>query len=394
VRIVEVEVFGRGGLTHYVYCLGTALANRGHEVCIVTAADYELQSRVPSFPDGLSIRPLFSRLSQRLKGRMPGRVLRALKGVEFFGDAVSVLRYVRRERPDIVHVHCTNQIALWLMWLLRCAGVPVVWTAHDVTPHESFRGERAVYGTIYGGSDLVIAHSERDRERLREEFEFADGRIAVIPHGDYQIFEAGTPVARDAARRTIDVADDAEVVLFFGFIREYKGLDVLFDAWPEVAAERPRARLVVVGDPARLSPARLEEYREHARALDVIDRFEYVPFEEVSTYLAASDMLVLPYRKISQSGVLMLAMAVGLPVVATRVGAFPEVIDSGRTGMLVSPGSVSELSSAIRTLLADPGLRSDISEASRRYARDTFSWDSIAARTIERFETLRARETV
>jgi len=179
------------------------------------------------------------------------------------------------------------------------------------------------------------------------------------------------------------------VALFFGFIREYKGLDLLLDAWPAVVRARPRARLVVAGDPARLDPARRKELADRASSLGAILRFAYVPFEEVSTYFAAADTLVLPYRNISQSGVLLLSLSVGLPVIATRVGAFPEVLTDEESALLISPDSVTELESALVRLLGDPALRDRLAAGGREVA-NAYSWPTIAERTDALFVRLRS----
>jgi glycosyltransferase involved in cell wall biosynthesis len=378
-RIVEIETFGRGGLAHYAYNLSTALARRGHDVTLVTASGYELDGRTTS-PSGVRVMDIVGRLERRA-----GAWFRKVGALV---DAFAVTRLVRRLRADVVHLHCTNQIALAYLILLRSTGIPVVFTAHVVTPHERSAVQDTIHRWTHRLSRLLIAHSDFDRNRLVEEGGVRPERVVVLPHGEYGFFAPETGlVDRIVARRGLGIAADADVALFFGYIREYKGLDVLLESWPAVLASRPQARLVIAGDPVQLAPGRRQELERLATQVGAIHRLEYVPFSEVSRYFAASDVLVLPYRHVSQSGVLFLALALGLPVIATRVGALPEVVTDGESGLLVTPGSSAELARALSTLLGDAGLRSRLA-AGGRAAAARYTWPSIAEGTESVFRSL------
>jgi glycosyltransferase involved in cell wall biosynthesis len=389
-RILEIETFGHGGLMHYVHNLSCALADRGHRITLVTAAGYELQGQPR--PSGVDVRPVIGRMSQRTREWLPRLGSRVVQKAEAVVDAGLVTRLVRRIAPDIVHLHSTNQIALAYLILLRALRVPVAVTAHVVTAHERTTLQDAVRRRIHQLSPLIIAHSEHDRRRLLDEISIEPTRVVVVPHGEYGFFARGVEtLTREEARRSFGLKPEDETALFFGYIREYKGLDVLLDAWPAVAAARPAARLVVAGDPARLDPARRQELEAAATRVGAIHRFAYIPFSEVARYFAAADALVLPYRHVSQSGVLFLALAMGLPVVATRVGALAEVLRDGDSALLVEPGSAPALSAAVTRVLADRDLRARLADGGRRIAAEC-SWPSIAARTEAAFETLLRRQ--
>lgn len=378
-RVLEVETFGRGGLIHYAYNLSCALAERGVEVTLVTAAAYELEGR--ALPPRVTLVKAIARVTHRLRASLPAVVLGWAVKLEALADAVTVAGLARRIGPDVVHLHCTNQSALAYLILLRLTGIPVAVTAHVVTAHERSRIQDAVHRRIHRLSPLIIAHSEFDRQRLIEEFAIDPRKVTVIPHGEYGFFARdAAPVEPDAARRRLGLDGRDEVALFFGYIREYKGLDVLLDAWPAVAKARPAARLVIAGDPVRLDPARRDALLAAATRVGAIHRFGYVPFSEVSTYIAAADVLVLPYRHVSQSGVLFLALAEDLPVVATRVGALPEVLRDGESGLLVPPESPAALAEALIRVLGDGDLRRRLAAGGRAVAA-RHDWPAIAERT-------------
>lgn len=385
-RILEVETFGRGGLIHYAYNLSCALADRGHDVTLLTAAAYELDGR--ELPPRLTIVKAIARVTHRLRAALPARVLGWARKLEAVADACVVSVLARRLRPDVIHLHCTNQIALAYLILLRLIGVPVVVTAHVVTAHERTGFQDAVHRRMHQLSPLIVAHSEFDRKRLLEEFAVEPARVIVVPHGEYGFFARDTePPGREAARRSLGLEPQHETALFFGYIREYKGLDVLLDAWPAVSRARPNARLVVAGDPVQLDAARLDELQAAATRVGAIHRFAYVPFAEVLRYFAAADVLVLPYRHISQSGVLFVALSLGLAVVATRVGALPEVLRDGESGLLVPPESPGALAEALVRALGDRALRECLADGGRRVAA-RHSWPSIAEQTESAFASL------
>jgi glycosyltransferase involved in cell wall biosynthesis len=386
-RILEIEAYGRGGLAHYVNNLSRALAARGHQVTLITAAEYELEGRT-DLPENLRVEQRTARASGRSRNPNPGLLFRTARRLEAIYDAVAVTLRAWRLRPDVVHLHSTNSIAVLYLALLRLMRRPLVYTAHVVTPHERMQSERTIHGWIHRFVHLIVAHSEFDRQRLQDEFFVDPERVTVIPHGDYGFFEhcSGVP-DRLEARQLVGVEPQDEVALFFGYIREYKGLDLLLEAWPEIAAARPRARLVIAGDPARLGPSRLAELKASATRLGAIHRFDYIPFSEVTRYFAAADVLVMPYRHISQSGVLFLGLALGLPVVTTRVGGLPEILQHGESALLVPPESTSELAAALIRVLGEPDLRTHLAAGGQRVAVE-HSWDSIARRTEIAFARL------
>lgn len=386
-KILEIETFGRGGLTHYAYNLSLALAERGHEVDLVTAAGFELEGR-DALPPEVRVHQVIGRAGRRFGDRAPAFARGLFRKLEALYDAFSVARLARRLEPDVIHLHCTNQIAWAYLWALDKLRRPLVSTAHVVTPHERIPWQDTIYRGIHGLGNLIVAHSVFDRQRLLDEFTVEPERVVVIPHGEYGFFErGGAAMDRAAARQELGLGPEEEVALFFGYIREYKGLDLLFEAWPEVTESRPAARLLVAGDPVQLGASRREELETWARRLGAVIQFGYIPFADVARYFAAADVLVMPYRHISQSGVLFLALSLGVPVVATRVGALPEMLIDGESALLLAPESTEELARTLIRALEDPELRQRLSLGGRRVA-DEHSWTSIAARTEAAFSRL------
>jgi glycosyltransferase involved in cell wall biosynthesis len=319
---------------------------------------------------------------------LPRPVLGPATKLEAVVDAFRVASAARRLSPDVIHFHSTNASSVAFLTRLRRLGIPLVATAHNVTSHEQNRLHDAAFRRAYRMCDLVVAHSEVDRERLVGECGLDRARTAVIPHGEYGFFRP--PESRPdrlSARRRLDLGEDDEVVLFFGYIREYKGLDVLLDAWPPVAAARPSARLVIAGEVDRLDRQQRIDLERRATELGAVHRFEYIPFEEVGDYFAAADLVALPYRRISQSGIAYLALALGVPVVATTVGGLLELLDHEVSALLVAPDDAEALAGAVIRLLAEPELRTTLADGGRQIA-ESHSWPNIADATSAAFRRL------
>jgi glycosyltransferase involved in cell wall biosynthesis len=196
------------------------------------------------------------------------------------------------------------------------------------------------------------------------------------------VHSIAAPADRAAARSRLGLPAGAAVALFFGFVRPYKGLEGLIDALPAVAARVPALQLVVAGEFWQPAGA----FLSRAAALGVAGRLRlddrYVPNEEVGDYFAAADVVVMPYRSATQSGVVTLAAEFGRPVVATRVGGLPEAVEHGVGGLLVPPGDVPALAEALAAVLSDAALRERLSAGSRA-GISRFDWSQLVA-AVER----------
>lgn len=385
-KILELETFGHGGLAHYVYNLVGALAERDHQVSLMTTVGYELAAR--TLPPGADVQPILARRTGGAAPPTPGLAAGTLRKAEALTDALRAAAAIRRLAPDVIHLHCTNPVAAWYLSLLRCLNRPLVFTAHVVTPHEPMPLQKIVFGRAHRLADQLIAHSDGDRCRLIRELSVSPGKVTVIPHGDYAFFdELGEPVSRHAARRHLGLDEVAPVALFFGYVREYKGLDILLDAWSTVLERCPNARLLIAGNADRMPSSRRRELVEWATRVGALHRFEYVPLGEVRRYFAAADALVMPYRSISQSGILYLGLSLGVPIVATNVGGIGEVLEHRDSALLVPPESAAALAEAVAELLDDAALRRKLIRGGRAIAV-RHGWPVVAERTEALFRQL------
>lgn len=338
----------------YDHALASALARRGHDVTLLTSPF--THGEVPE-PDGYRREEVFLPLSSRLVRRRPRSRLRLpLKGAEYVPSAARLLRRVGSLDPDVAHVQWLAIPRYDVHWLRRLQR-PIVLTAHDVLPRQE-RNARA-WGEALGLADRVVVQSQRAVDQLA-----AAGvpreKLVRIQH---PVFESGVAAEAPAGR----------TILFFGLIRQYKGLDVLLRALADV----PDARLVVAGDP--LDP--VEPLQALARELGVDNRVEwrlgFLPDEEIPRLMHEATLVALPYRKIDSSGVLATALGHGRPAVVTDVGGLPDAIREFGAGRVVPPEDAQALAAAIRELLEPAALESAFRGAEA--ARLALSWDAAAA---------------
>jgi glycosyltransferase involved in cell wall biosynthesis len=356
----------------YDHALCSALGRRGLDVELVTSRFR--YGGVPA-PQGYRRTESFYRL---------GSGSPAAKALQHPLDMTRVARRLRGGERGVVHFQWLPVPGLDRL-LLRAFPRPIVLTAHDVLPREVRRGAATGMRAVLRGVDAVVVHSEAGRSRLVGEVGVDPARVHVIPHGAFEHLTAeasGMPAA-------LEGLDGRRVVLFFGLVRPYKGVDLLVEAF---AAAPEDAVLLVVGMPR--TP--IEPLERRARELGVAERVRFVPHfvpdEEVPSYFRRADVVALPYREIDQSGVLYTALSFGSPLLLSAVGGFPEIAARG-AARLVEPGSLESLRAGLVELLGDADGRRRMSEAARRLAREEHSWEAAAQATESLYRRLLAAAT-
>jgi len=361
----------RGGIAHYTTLLYRALRRR-HAVRFIA---FRRQYPRWLFPGVTDRDPSARSIAE------PGaeRLISGCRPVSWLAAAWRAATF----RPHVVVIPWWVGFwapAFWTIAILvrMLTRARIVYLCHNVVAHEAGRFDRFATRLALSTGHGFVVHSQEDADNLR-----AMRPLAVIrrsPHPTYEVFAAGG-LSREAARRTLDLGTDERVVLFFGFVRPYKGLDVLLCALPAVL-ERMPVTLLVVGEFWRGA----DEARALIDALGIAGHVRlvnrYVPNEAVERYFAAADVVALPYVSATGSGICQIAFGHRRAVIATSVGCLPEVVIDGETGLIVPPGDEAALAAALVRFFRD-GLRDGFErEIDRR--RDRFGWHHMVE-TIEPF---------
>jgi glycosyltransferase involved in cell wall biosynthesis len=287
--------------------------------------------------------------------------------------SVPLLRRLIRDE-NIAAIHCNNMLvktagALAAQW----ARVPAVLHVRNL--HET-AGKVFLYGNLarLPAVRLIVSNSDASAAPYRRA---APDKVVVVHNGidfeEYRLDRTDRAVT-DGVRRELSVSDDTLLVGFTGNLIPRKGVDLLVRAAARVLETRKQVVFVAVGQVPIGNPVDYQaRYESLARELGIADRFRFVGFrEDVRPAVAEFDMLVLPSLQEPFGRSIIEAMALGTPVVASRVGGIPEIITDGRDGLLVEPGDVGGLAGAISSLLDDASRRAKLADAALETVRQRF----------------------
>ena len=386
----ELALLTGGGDKPYALGIAPALTKAGMKVDFIGSDDLD----VPELRSDPNVRFLNLRGDQSPEAGAVSKVARVLKYY------VRLIRYAATAKPRIFHLLWNNKFELFdrtiLMLYYRCLGKKIVLTAHNVNigrrDGRNSPLNRISLGLQYRLSDHIFVHTEKMKAEMVEEFHLRENKVSVIPFGINNTV-ANTALTIAEARDQLGIGPTERALLFFGNIAPYKGLEYLVTAFKQVAPVHPDYRLIIVGKP--------KQSEEHWKAIQtdiaesglknrVIERIEYIPDEETELYFKAADVLILPYTRIFQSGVLFLGYSFGLPVIAADVGDLKEEIIEGKTGFVFKPQDASDLARRIEEYFQSDLFSNIERERSqiKEYANERYSWGKVATIITSRYSDL------
>lgn len=328
----------RGGIVHYTTMLYRAFSAHDHEVLMVS-----FKRQYP--------KKLFPGKGDKDPSATPLKVDQACYWIDSLNPLSWVLTFlrIRRYRPDIIVLQwwTTFWAPVWLTLsflnglLLR---KPLAYICHNVLPHEANWLDTLIARWVLGEGKAFIVQSASEEQQLRNLL--PEAQIAVVPHPVNDMFANSLPEKHEALCY-LRLPPDVPILLFFGIVRPYKGLEELLYAMPEIQQKLGRVILLIAGEFWE-GKARCEQLIEQLGISELViidDR--YIPNEELLFYFAAADVLIAPYRQVTGSAVVQVALGCGLPVITTSVGGMPGVIHEGENGLLVPPNSSDALAEAV-----------------------------------------------
>lgn len=281
--------------------------------------------------------------------------------------------------PPLIFIYLT----ICLLYKLR--GRPVAITVHNVLQHEKIKYYKIFSSILFKLCDHFIVHSEINSEILSNSFNIDVERITVIPHGPLDFFNQ-EEIDLTEARNDLGLSRQDKVILFFGAIRNYKGLDVALNAFAETVKEIPEARLVVAGRLWEPWDRYEKIIKEKNISNYIIKYLHYIESDQVAKFFIASDLIVLPYHHFdSQSGVGTTAVAFKKPMIVTRVGGLPDLVLDHEN--ILPPGDINALAGRIITCLKDNSIIRKMSEETDIIA-EQMSWQNVAVKTLSIYKKL------
>jgi len=328
----------RGGIAHYTTMLYRALRERGHDVLMVS-----FKRQYPRW--------LYPGKSDKDPSKKPLVVEDAKYWIDSLNPVTWLVTFwrMRAYRPDLLILPWWTTFwaftwivlgALYRIFLRK----PLVYICHNVLPHEVRWWDRWLTRWVLRWGTEFIVQSRGEQERLMRLLPEATPKL--VPHPIYDMFGREL-ISQDEARRLLGLPLNANILLFFGIVRRYKGLAYLLAALPAIRDQLPNALLVVAGEFWEDRQAYLTVIEELGIGDLVVVQDRYIPNEEVALFFSAANVVVLPYVQATQSGVVQLALGCNRPVITTAVGGLPELVRDGENGLLVPPGDSRALSSAV-----------------------------------------------
>ena len=359
----------RGGLASIMQTMAREYQSRGHEVRI-----YTFTVQYPSL--------LFPGKTQYIDTPAPEdlHIERVMNTVNPF-NWISLGLRLKREAPDII------LMKYWTPFMAPCFGAiariarqnkktKVICQIDNVEPHEHHIIDRPCNKYYLGGVDGFVYMSEQVHSELKA---YSSAPALFSPHPMFENF--GTKVERELACEKINISPDENYTLFFGLIRDYKGLDMLLEAWKRWNPEH--RKLLIAGE---FYTSR-EKYISLIEQLGLQDRVvlhdRFIADDDVRYYFSAADCLVLPYRSATQSGVTQIAYNFSVPMLVTNVGGLPEIVPDGKVGLVCKP-TVEDIVEGLNRVYAEgvlPSLIANFPEEKKR-----FSWATMCDKLLEVYQ--------
>lgn len=297
-------------------------------------------------------------------------------------NIIRVGRMIKEKKPDFVIIqwwHPYFAPCYWLLTTVLGRKIRKLFICHNVFPHERFPMDRQLAKITLKKGDCYIVQSKQDEEDLKT---IIRNPVYVrTVHPTYNAFKL-EGISKEKARALIGIKPEDKVILFFGFVREYKGLKHLIKAMPLIKEKISNIKLLIVGDFGDNKQSYLELITEN-NVRDVINIYDgYIPDREVEKYFAACDLVVLPYESATQSGIVQIAYGFEKPVIVTDVGGLPDVVTDGKTGYVVAAEKPEAIADAAIDFFEQDRSEKFIEGVRKEAYR--FSWERI----VEKIEML------
>jgi glycosyltransferase involved in cell wall biosynthesis len=366
-RTHRVAIVANGFQADYIYNLVKGLS----EFCPVELIG---SSMYMSFTFNSNVKLL------NLRGEHDEDVTLLKKGSRILKYYLKLISYLCRSGVRVVHIQWLRFYLLdgvMISLLARALGKRVYYTAHDIIPyHQDTRFTRLTFRIVYRSQHIIVVHTEYLRSRLIEGYGVPASRIRCIKHGVYDKMDS-PKIDYKVARERLEIREDDFVILFFGIIKKYKGLELILQAFNELRDGTGHVKLIIAG---KVSRDYAREYEQIVSGYNLEDTTiipRHIEENEVELLFKATDISVLPYSQASQSGVLFLSYAYGVPVVVPDLGGFPGDVEIGSTGLVFNPGDKESL---LQHLLKAKDIFGDHMVERRQYikqfAEEHYSWRS------------------
>jgi D-inositol-3-phosphate glycosyltransferase len=375
--IIE-PVGGHSGMDYYDFGLCGGLASANIETTL-----YTCDETLPPKDVDFSFKPLYKKIY--------GDDFVLQRGFRFVWSSFKIIRDINKQEIDLCHYHFFHigPLELFGVLLAKISRKIIFITVHDV---ESFVGKLSsnyLTKVVYRLADHLIVHNKYSQDELIRVWQVPEKKTSIIFQGNQ--FHTLAPIPQDEAKAHLNIDASKKVLLFFGQIKEVKGLDILLMALRQIADIQPNILLVIAG---RVWKDDFEKYANLISELKIeeqcICHIHFISNEDVGIYFSSTDLVVLPYKRIYQSAVILMGMSYAKPVVVSNLPSMTEMHTDKETGFLFKSEDPKSLAETILYALENPELTKSVGENGYKLMRDTYSWETIGRKTAETYQKVLA----
>ena len=313
-----------------------------------------------------------------------------ISGLRWVVGTLKSVFHARLQGVSVFHFHIfyTNILILFNLLLVKFLFGKVVLTVHDVTSFADEKESTITAKFIYNLTDIVLTHNTFSKNEIIKVTSISSSNIYIIPHGNYTPF-ISIQNDKNNSKEKLNLPKDKTILLFFGMIKKVKGLEILLEAFKKVVDTNSDIVLLIAGKPWE------NDFDEYQKMIDrnnlskhIILHTKFIPHEDVEHYYCASDLVVLPYKKIYQSGVLMMTLSYERPAIVSNLPPLMEVISDNENGFLFEAENSKDLSDKLIQILADKKNLEIVRKKGIELINTKYGWDEIGRLTKSAYETL------
>ena len=378
-KVAIIDTLGAHGGAFHFYTFGqsTGLINNGVDVSLYT----NNETANPKIK-GLNF---FSFYKDIFKSKSS-----VISGLRWIIGTVFSVFHARFSGISIFHFHIfyTNILVLFNLLFVKILFGKVVLTVHDVSSFSNSSNSPIIGKLIYKLTDRIITHNEFSKSEILNVNSNLSSCISIVPHGNYTSF-INIQFDKEKSKEQLGIPNNRRILLFFGMIKKVKGLEILLFSLKDVIKRNPDILLVIAGKPWE------DDFSTYQKIIDENNLSEYIllhtkfiPQQDVGYYYCASDLIVLPYKKNYQSGVLMMALSYKRPALVSNLPSLKEIISDNETGFLFKTENVSDLTSKLNIILSDEGLMERVRLKGAELINTQYDWGEIGRQTRQAYQSL------
>ena len=378
-KVAIIDPLGAHGSSHHFYLFGQAsgLLNNDVELSLYT------NNETPS-PEINGLK-FFTFYKEIFKSK--SKIINGIKWI--IGTILSVF-HARFSGTSIFHFHIfyTNILVLFNLLFVKILFGKVVLTVHDVSSFSNSSNSSIIEKLIYKLTDRIITHNEFSKLEILNVNADSSSCISIVPHGSYTPF-INIQYDKEKSKEQLGIPNNRRILLFFGMIKKVKGLEVLSSALKGVIKKNPDVLLVIAG---RVWENDFSAYQkiidENNLSAYILLHTKFIPQEDVEHYYCASDLVILPYKKIYQSGVLMMTLSYERPALVSDLPPLKEIISDNENGFLFKAENVSDLTAKLNSILSDEGLMEEVRAKGTELINTKYDWGEIGRQTKQAYQSL------